>query len=145
MINYEYLAKTVQADVRRAREGDRLRREARRARKAHRQPPGPAAPARRRTEMGKLGVSEILTLDEVSTLKKHVDGDIVIVGSFQLVRTLVQRDLVDELRLKIFPLTLGVGERLFGETGDEKPMRLVDTQALEGGIAYLTYQSVRDV
>jgi len=83
-------------------------------------------------------------LNEVSTLKQHIDGDIVIAGSFQLVRTLIEHDLVDELRLKIFPVALGVGERLFGETSDKKPMRLLDTQALEGGIAYLTYQSVRD-
>ena len=83
-------------------------------------------------------------LNEVSTLKQHIDGDIVIAGSFQLVRTLIEHDLVDELRLKIFPVALGVGERLFGETSDKKPMRLLDTQTLEGGIAYLTYQSVRD-
>ena len=62
-------------------------------------------------------------LNEVSTLKQHIDGDIVIAGSFQLVRTLIEHDLVDELRLKIFPVALGVGERLFGETGDKKPMR----------------------
>ncbi len=83
-------------------------------------------------------------LNEVSTLKQHIDGDIVIAGSFQLVRTLIEHDLVDELRLKIFPVALGVGECLFGETSDKKPMRLLDTQTLEGGIAYLTYQSVRD-
>ena len=52
--------------------------------------------------------------------------------------------LVDELRLKIFPVASGVGERLFGETSGKKPMRLLDTQTLEGGIAYLTYQSVQD-
>jgi dihydrofolate reductase len=78
-------------------------------------------------------------LNEVSTLKQHIDGDIVIAGSFQLVRTLIEHDLVDVLRLKIFPVALGVGE-----TSDKKPMRLLDTQNLEGGIAYLTYQSVRD-
>jgi dihydrofolate reductase len=78
-------------------------------------------------------------LNEVSTLKQRIDGDIVIAGSFQLVRTLIEHDLVDELRLKIFPVALGVGE-----TSDKKPMRLLDTQTLEGGIAYLTYQSVRD-
>jgi dihydrofolate reductase len=83
-------------------------------------------------------------LNEVSTLKQHIDGDIVIAGSFQLVRTLIEHDLVDELRLKIFPVALGAGERLFAETSDQKPMRLLDTQTLEGGIAYLTYQSVRD-
>jgi len=83
-------------------------------------------------------------LNEVSTLKQHIDGDIVIAGSFQLVRTLIEHDLVDELRLKIFPVALGVGECLFGETSDKKPMRLLDTQTLEGGITYLTYQSVRD-
>ena len=82
-------------------------------------------------------------LNEVSTLKQHIDGDIVIAGSFQLVRTLIEHDLVDELRLKIFPVALGVGERLFAETNDKKPMRLLDTQTLEGSIAYLTYQSVR--
>ena len=83
-------------------------------------------------------------LNEVSALKQHIDGDIVIAGSFQLVRTLIEHDLVDELRLKIFPVALGAGERPFGETSDKKPMRLLDTQTLEGGIAYLTYQSVPD-
>ncbi len=82
-------------------------------------------------------------LNEVSTLKQHIDGDIVIVGSFQLVRTLIEHDLVDELRLKIFPVAPGVGERVFAEISDNKPMRLTGTQTLEGGIAYLTYQSVR--
>ena len=83
-------------------------------------------------------------LNEVSTLKQHIDGDIVIAGSFQLARMLIEHDLVDELRLKIFPVALGAGERLFGQTRDSKPLRLLDTQTLEGGIAYLTYQSVRD-
>ena len=58
-------------------------------------------------------------LNEVSTLKQHIDGDIVIAGSFQLVRTLIEHDLVDELRLKIIPVALGAGERLFGETSDK--------------------------
>jgi dihydrofolate reductase len=62
-------------------------------------------------------------LNEVSALKQHIDGDIVIAGSFQLARTLIEHDLVDELRLKIFPVALEVGERLFGETSDKKPMR----------------------
>jgi dihydrofolate reductase len=83
-------------------------------------------------------------LNQVPTLKQHTDGDIVIAGSVQLARTLIEHDLVDELRLKILPVALGAGERLFGQTSNNKPMRLLDTQTLEGGIAYLTYQSIRD-
>ena len=83
-------------------------------------------------------------LNEVSTLKQHIDGDIVIAGSFQLVRTLIEHDLVDELRLKIFPVALGVGERLFGETSDKKPMRLISIQTIGDGLALLTYERVPD-
>jgi dihydrofolate reductase len=79
-------------------------------------------------------------LDQVSTLKQQIDGDIVVPASFQLVRMLVEHDLVDELRLKVFPVVLGVGERLFGQTTRRKPMRLLDTQTLEGGITYLIYR-----
>jgi dihydrofolate reductase len=84
-------------------------------------------------------------VDEVSKLKQELKGEIVVPGSFQLVRTLMEHDLVDELRLKIYPVVLGAGERLFGETSDKKPpMRLVDTQTLDDGIAFLTYELVRD-
>ena len=82
-------------------------------------------------------------VDEVSKLKQELNGEIVVAGSFQLLRTLIEHDLVDELRLKIFPVLLGAGERLFGETSDKKPMRLVDNQTLGEGIAYLTYELVR--
>jgi dihydrofolate reductase len=81
-------------------------------------------------------------LSEVSKLKQELSGEIVIAASFQLVHTLMEHDLVDELRLRIFPVALGAGERLFGETSGSKPLRLLDTQAVEGGIAYLTYQVV---
>ncbi len=81
---------------------------------------------------------------EVSKLKQELTGEIVVPGSFQLVRTLMEHDLVDELRLKIFPVVLGAGLRLFSQTSDKKPMRLAGTQTVEGGIAYLTYQPVRD-
>ena len=82
--------------------------------------------------------------NEVSRLKQELDGDIVVVASFQLVRTLMEHDLVDELRLKIYPVVLGDGERLFGETSDKKPMRLHDTKTIDGDVAYLTYEPVRD-
>jgi dihydrofolate reductase len=82
-------------------------------------------------------------VEEVSKLKKELNGDIVVLASFQLLRVLMEHDLVDELRLKIFPIVLGAGERLFGETSDKKPMRLLDTLTVDGGIAYLTYEPVR--
>jgi dihydrofolate reductase len=81
-------------------------------------------------------------LHEVSKLKQELKGEIVVPASFQLVRTLMEHDLVDELRLKIFPLVLGAGERLFGETSDKKRMRLVESQTVADGIAFLTYEFV---
>ena len=83
-------------------------------------------------------------LNEVSRLKQELDGEIVVPASFQLVRTLIEHDLVDELRLKIFPVVLGAGERLFGETSDKKPMRLLATRTIEGDVAFLTYEVVRE-
>src|ERR671923_61006 len=83
-------------------------------------------------------------VDAVSTLKQELDGEIVVPASFQLVRALMEHDLVDELRLKIFPIVLGAGERLFGETSDKKPMRLVDTQTVDGDVVFLTYEVVRE-
>jgi dihydrofolate reductase len=98
-------------------------------------------------EEPRWGSSTVLkgdVVNEVSKLKQELNGEIVVPASFQLLRLLMEHDLVDELRLKIFPVVLGAGERLFGETSDEKPMRLLDAQTIEGGIAYLTYQPVRD-
>jgi len=82
--------------------------------------------------------------DEVSKLKQELNGEIVVPASFQLVHALMEHDLVDELRLKIFPVVLGAGERLFGETSDKKSMGLLDARTVEGGIAFLTYRPVRD-
>ena len=82
-------------------------------------------------------------LDEVSKLKEELDGEIVVVGSIRLVRTLMENDLVDELRLMIYPVVLGDGERLFGETGDQRSMRLVESRTLDD-VAYLTYEVVRE-
>ena len=81
---------------------------------------------------------------EVSTLKQELQGEIQVPASFQLTRTLVEHDLVDEMRLKIFPVVLGAGERLFGETSDKKSLRLLHTQTLGDGVAYVSYEVVRD-
>jgi len=81
---------------------------------------------------------------EVSKLKQERNGRIVVWASFQLVHTLMEHHLVDELRLKIYPIVLGDGKRLFGETRDKKPMRLVDTKTIDGDVAFLTYEFVRD-
>ena len=81
--------------------------------------------------------------DEVSKLKQELEGEILVAASFQLLRTLIEHDLVDRLRLKIFPIVLGAGARLFGETSDKKPMRLIDTQTLGDGVAILTYETVQ--
>ncbi len=83
-------------------------------------------------------------VSEVSKLKQELAGDIVVDASYQLVRTLIEHDLVDELRLFVYPVVLGAGERLFGETSDKKPLRLVDTKTVGDGLAFLTYQFVRD-
>ena len=82
--------------------------------------------------------------DEVSKLKQELDGDIVVYASTQLVHTLMEHDLVDELRLTVYPVVLGAGERLFGETSDSRPLRLVSTQTVGDGLAFLTYERVRD-
>jgi dihydrofolate reductase len=81
---------------------------------------------------------------EVLKLKHGLNGEIIVPGSFQLVHTLLEHDLIDEIRLKVFPVVLGAGQRLFGETSDRKPLRLLGTQTVVGGIALLTYQPVRD-
>jgi dihydrofolate reductase len=83
-------------------------------------------------------------VNEVSRLKQELEGDIVIYASYQLGRTLVDRDLVDELRLVVFPVVLGAGERLFNQTSDTKPLRLINTRTIGENLALLTYQPIRD-
>jgi dihydrofolate reductase len=83
-------------------------------------------------------------VEEVSRLKQELDGDIVVHGSPKLARALIEHDLVDELRLMVYPVVLGAGERLFGETSDKKPMRLMEMRRVGDGVVILTYQPVRD-
>jgi dihydrofolate reductase len=83
-------------------------------------------------------------VQEVSKLKQELDGEIVVAGSIRLAHTLMAHDLADELRLIIYPVVLGAGERLFGETSDRKPMRLTGTQRIGDSLVRLTYEVVRD-
>lgn len=99
---------------------------------------GPGLRARCRSARRASGRQE----SEVSKLKQELGGEIVVYASRQLVRTLMERHLVDELRLMVYPVALGAGERLFGETSDKLPLRLLDTRTVGDGLAYLTYELV---
>jgi dihydrofolate reductase len=79
-------------------------------------------------------------VEAVAKLKQDVDGEILVPASIQLVRTLIEHDLVDELRLMVYPVVLGAGERLFGETSDKKPLHLIGSRTLDEGLAHLTYR-----
>jgi dihydrofolate reductase len=82
-------------------------------------------------------------VEAVSKLKQEIDGEILVPASIQLVRALMEHDLVDELRLMVYPVVLGAGQRLFGETTEAKPMRLTGSRTLDDSLAYLTYELVR--
>jgi dihydrofolate reductase len=81
---------------------------------------------------------------EVSRLKRELDGEIVVPAGHQLAHTLMEHDLVDALRLVVFPVVLGAGERLFGETSDKKPMRLVGSRTIGDGLVFLEYEFQRE-
>jgi dihydrofolate reductase len=81
--------------------------------------------------------------EEVAKLRQEVDGNIVVHGSATLVQTLLEHDLVDELRLMVWPVVLGTGKRVFGETSDKKPLRLVDSKVVGDGVAILVYEPAR--
>ena len=83
-------------------------------------------------------------VEEAAKLRVEVGGDIVVYASFGLVRPLLGHDVVDELRLMVVPVALGAGERLFAPSPAPRPLRLVDHRTVDDGIAYLTYQPVRD-
>src|ERR1022692_231743 len=82
-------------------------------------------------------------VNEVSKLRQALDGEILVYASFQLVQMLLEHDLVDELRLMVYPVVLGAGERLFGETKDKIPMRLLDARTVGDDLALLTYEPIR--
>src|ERR671930_393463 len=94
--------------------------------------------------VGERGREEAANVvQEVSKLKEELGGEIVVAGSIRLVRTLMENDLVDELRLMIYPVVLGAGEHLFGESSAQWPVRLVETRTVDD-LAYLTYEVVRE-
>jgi dihydrofolate reductase len=76
-------------------------------------------------------------------LREEAAGDVVVHGSARLAQTLLEHDLVDELRLMVFPVVLGTGKRLFGETSDKKTLRLVDSRVVGDGVAILIYEPSR--
>ena len=78
-------------------------------------------------------------LAEVTRIKAQISRDILVTASSGIAHSLLEHDLVDELRLKVFPVVLGAGTRLFSETSASKPMRLVQTRCIDGDTAYLVY------
>jgi dihydrofolate reductase len=80
---------------------------------------------------------------EVSALKEKVDGEILVYASYQLVSTLIENDLADELRLIVFPVVVGTGVRLFREDGARKPLRLTETRQVGDGLVYYAYEFTR--
>jgi dihydrofolate reductase len=91
------------------------------------------------------GTGTVLSGDVVTAvaqLKRDLDGTIVVFGSYQLVRTLIENDLVNELRLTVFPVVLGAGERLFGESRNPKSLHRIDTRTIGDGLTHVTYEVV---
>jgi dihydrofolate reductase len=82
--------------------------------------------------------------EAVAKLKAEQEGDIVVHGSARLVQTLLDHDLVDELRLMVFPVVLGRGLKLFGETGGKKKLRLTGSKVVGDGVTILVYEPARE-
>ena len=80
------------------------------------------------------------SLDEVAQKREELDGVMLVAGSAQLVQGLLEHDLVDELRLMVFPVVLGTGKRLWAETSDKKTFTLADTKTVGEGVAILTFR-----
>jgi dihydrofolate reductase len=84
-------------------------------------------------------------IEQVTKLRQELAGDVLVYASYQLGHALIEHDLVDELRLFVFPVLAGTGERLFGETGGRKPLRLIEARTVGEALTYLTYRVVRDI
>ncbi|HLB21568.1 MAG TPA: dihydrofolate reductase family protein [Solirubrobacteraceae bacterium] len=81
--------------------------------------------------------------EDVAKLKETLEGEVVVHGSAQLVQSLIEHDLLDELRLMVFPVVLGSGKRLFGSASDKKPLRLKSSKTVGDGVAVLIYEVTR--
>ncbi len=81
---------------------------------------------------------------EISKLKQEIHGEILVYASYQLVHALLEHDLVDELRLVIFPVVLGAGQRLFSSMSDKRPLHLVEATTIGDGLTFVTYKVMRD-
>jgi dihydrofolate reductase len=79
-------------------------------------------------------------LDEVRKLKQRLKGDILVSGSAKLAQTLIANDLVDQLNLMVFPVILGSGKRLFGDTKDLKTLKLAESKTVGDGVLILVYR-----
>ena len=80
---------------------------------------------------------------EISELKRNMNGEILVYGSYQLVRILIEQNLADELRLVVFPVVLGTGLRIFDEASGKKPLHLVNTRKIGDGLVFYTYEFVQ--
>jgi dihydrofolate reductase len=89
---------------------------------------------------GWTNTTVLRSVDDVPAVRDEVDGDIVVHGSRSLAQELIERDLVDELRLMVFPVVLGKGKRLFGDTSGKKPLELVDSKTVGDGVAILVFR-----
>ncbi|HEY2055082.1 MAG TPA: dihydrofolate reductase family protein [Solirubrobacterales bacterium] len=98
-------------------------------------------------EEPRWGNGTVLTgdvVEEVSKLRRELDGEILVYASCRLVRMLTEHDLVDELRLTVFPVVLGSGERLFDGSHDQQALRLLDRRTIGDGLVYVAYERVRE-
>jgi dihydrofolate reductase len=77
--------------------------------------------------------------EEVAKVRDSHDGDVTVHGSVQLAQALIDKDLVDALHLMVFPVILGAGKQLFGETGDKKTLKLTESKTVGDGVSILVY------